>query len=363
MAGLNSARIGPEGRRRPDGGLLPGRPGQQRDQHQLCGRRRAPDRCPEAAERQRRAAVCRWPCCGSGRLQQFDLQLSPSGLSGRRRGRRAEAERHHGRRHRRLHRAAGPAVQPGYAFRDGVHPTTAGHALIAATVTQYVQAPVFAGVFSALGEQTSDDRHTGMARALDRLDNIRFGKPGVNDDVVNVFGGVSNGDSAATRPGFRSSNLGVNFGMNRALTSNLGADSHWFGRRRHDQGCVDPQRRHLQRSLRYRRHLQCRQLFCQDRARTGLGHGVTRPGDRECRTLGPLANRRSVTAVSCNAGFEAGLHPQPWDGRAVAARAWPGSGAWSTRIARQRRHRQHAWPEGFRHRAGRLRALCDLFRQ
>ncbi len=195
-----------------------------------------------------------------------------------------------------------PAVQPGYAFWDGVHPTTAGHALIAATVTQYLQAPVRAGVFSALGEQVLDDRRTGMARAFDRLDSIRFGKPGVNDYFVNVFGGVSNGDSSATRPGFRSSNYGVNFGMNRALTSNWGLTA---------SGSVGVGTTKVASTLSadvFNAAFDVGAIYNAGSffAKTGLGLGVTRFGDMERRTIGPLANKSSVTAVSYNAGVEAG---------------------------------------------------------
>jgi outer membrane lipase/esterase len=195
-----------------------------------------------------------------------------------------------------------PAVQTGYAFWDGVHPTAAGHQLIAAVVTQYIQAPVLAGVFSALGEQALDDRRTGMSRAFDRLDSVRFGRLGVNDYFVNAYGGVSNGDASASRPGFRSSNYGVNFGMTRALTSNWGLTASG------SVGVGSTKVASLLNIDTFNAALDVGAIYSAGNAfvKGGFGLGVTRFGDMERSTIGPLSNKSSTTATSYNAGIEAG---------------------------------------------------------
>ncbi|MGL4440164.1 MAG: autotransporter domain-containing protein [Bosea sp. (in: a-proteobacteria)] len=195
-----------------------------------------------------------------------------------------------------------PTVQSGYAFYDGVHPTAAGHQLIAAVVTQYMQAPILAGVFSALGEQAIDERRTGMSRAFDRLDNVRFGKLGVNDYFVNAYGGVSNGDSANNRPRFRSSNYGVNFGMNRALSTNWGLTASG------SVGVGTTKIASILTADTFNAAFDLGAIYNAGNffAKGGLGLGVTRFGDMERTTVGPLSNKSSTTAVSYNAGVEAG---------------------------------------------------------
>ncbi len=195
-----------------------------------------------------------------------------------------------------------PAVQTGYAFWDGVHPTAAGHRLVAAVVTQYMQAQVLAGVFSALGEQAIDDRRTGLARAFDRLDGVRFGRLGVNDYFVNAFGGISNGDASSNRPGFRSSGFGVNFGLNRALTTNWGLTASG------SVGIGTTKVASILSADTFNAAFDVGAVYNAGNffAKGGLGFGVTRFGDMERTTIGPLSNKSSVTAISYNAGVEAG---------------------------------------------------------
>lgn len=195
-----------------------------------------------------------------------------------------------------------PSVQAGYAFWDGVHPTAAGHQLIAATVTQYLQAPVIAGVFSALGEQAIDDRRTGMSRAFDRLDSVRFGRLGINDYFVNAQGGVSNGDASATRPGFRSSSFGVNFGLNRALTTNWGLTASG------SVGVGTTKIASILSADTFNAAFDVGAIYNAGNffTKAGLGLGVTRFGDMDRTTVGPLSNKSSTTAVSYNVGVEAG---------------------------------------------------------
>ncbi len=195
-----------------------------------------------------------------------------------------------------------PAARDGYAFWDGVHPTAAGHRLLAALVGQYLNAPVLAGVYSALGETVLDERRLGMSRSFDRLDGVRLGRIGVNDYFVNIQGGTANADASATRPGMRSSNYGVNFGVNRALTSQWGLTA---------SGAVSVGTLKAGGTLSadtFNAAFDVAALYTSGVffAKGGAGFGVTQFSDMERRTLGPLTNTSSATAVTYNAGIEAG---------------------------------------------------------
>jgi outer membrane lipase/esterase len=195
-----------------------------------------------------------------------------------------------------------PAAQNGFAFWDGVHPTAAGHRLVAAVVGQYLNAPVLAGVYSALGENALDERRVGMSRAFDRLDSVRFGQIGVNDYFVNVHGGVSNSDASVTRPGVRSSTYGVNFGLNRALTANWGlAASGSVGLGTLKAGGV-------LNATTFNAAFDVGAVYTSGVffAKGGAGLGVTQFSEMERTTIGPLTNRSTATAVAYNAGIEAG---------------------------------------------------------
>jgi outer membrane lipase/esterase len=195
-----------------------------------------------------------------------------------------------------------PANRDGFAFWDGVHPTAAGHRLIAAVVDQYLRAPVLAGVYSALGEIAIDDRRLGLTRAFDRLDGVRFGKLGVNDYFVNAQGGVSNGDGAVNRPSHRASSFGVNFGLNRALTTNWGLTA---------SGTVGVGTAKIARMLdadTFNAAFDVGAVYTSGVffAKGGAGFGVTHFSDMQRTTVAPLFNRSSATAATYNVGVEAG---------------------------------------------------------
>jgi outer membrane lipase/esterase len=61
-----------------------------------------------------------------------------------------------------------PATQAGYLFWDTVHPTTAGHRLISAYVSEYVFAPVRAAAVGAVGDVGFWTRRQSMADMMDR---------------------------------------------------------------------------------------------------------------------------------------------------------------------------------------------------
>lgn len=195
-----------------------------------------------------------------------------------------------------------PAARDGFAFWDGVHPTAAGHRLVAAVVGQYLNAPVLAGVYASLGETALEDRRAGMSRAFGRLDTVRFGKVGVNDYVVNVYGATSNADASITRPSQRSSNYGVNFGLNRAFTSNLGMTASA------SVGIGTLKSGGILNANTFNAAFDVGAIYSSGIffAKAGAGFGVTQFSDLERTTVGPLNNRSSATALAYNAGVEAG---------------------------------------------------------
>jgi outer membrane lipase/esterase len=193
----------------------------------------------------------------------------------------------------------------GYAFFDGVHPTTAGHAVIAAAVRQYMAAPVLTGVYSALGEHSIEQRRISQNRAFDRLDAARLGATGVNNFFVGVFGDSGVSDATGNRPGTRSSNFGVNFGMDRALTSN------WAMTASGTIGLGSLRAGGILSSETINAALDAAAIYHSGPffAKAGFGAGLVNYGDLERKTVAPLVNKAGTTSFTYNLALEAGtLH-------------------------------------------------------
>ena len=198
---------------------------------------------------------------------------------------------------------AAPACT-GYAFFDGVHPTTQGHAVVAAVVRQYLAAPRLAGVFSALGESAADNRRLGALRAFDRLDAARNLRPGVNSYFISVFGNLQDGNAGLNRPSSRWSDAGVTFGLDRAFTNSVAmtaAASVSLGSLKAG-GILSAQTFTAAGDI---AAIYASGPFF---AKAGGGLGVTGFSDMERGTVAPLVNRATATATSYHLGLEAGLN-------------------------------------------------------
>lgn len=111
------------------------------------------------------------------------------------------------------------AAQNAFLFWDGVHPTAAGHALVAATVRQYLFAPQLAALSASVAEIGLVGRRSEALRGFERL-NGHSAEPGRNEFFVNVFGDVGETKAGAARAGFDWRSGGVQFGMTRAFSTN-----------------------------------------------------------------------------------------------------------------------------------------------
>lgn len=103
----------------------------------------------------------------------------------------------------------------GYLFWDGVHPTTAGHAMLSRAVQQYLWAPVLAAYSIMTTELTLVSRRSDAQRGLERLRD-HGAQPGGNDFFVNVYGDLGRLDGTSNRFGYDWQLGGVHFGMTRA---------------------------------------------------------------------------------------------------------------------------------------------------
>lgn len=105
----------------------------------------------------------------------------------------------------------------GFAFFDGVHPTTAGHALIAQTVTQFLNAPERALAAAAITEIGLSSRRSAAYRALERLAGYQP-RTGVTDIYVSLIGDHANHASRGAAPGYHVTTGGVELGIIRHVS-------------------------------------------------------------------------------------------------------------------------------------------------
>lgn len=120
------------------------------------------------------------------------------------------------------------AQQNQYLFWDGVHPTQAGHQLLATLTQMYLYAPALSAGAAVLGDTGYRNRRGFMIDALDRSRAERA-RPGVNDFYVEALGETFSRNAGITvLPGvaqpviptsnrFTSTQGGVRIGMTRGL--------------------------------------------------------------------------------------------------------------------------------------------------
>lgn len=114
------------------------------------------------------------------------------------------------------------AVQNSYAFFDGVHPTTAGHALVAAVVNAYMNAGTSAGWAAPMADAQWSQREDMAQRAMSRQDQIALGLEAADSYYAEVIGSaVQQGGGAGSS--FSNRSGGLSAGMTRGVGNwNLG---------------------------------------------------------------------------------------------------------------------------------------------
>jgi outer membrane lipase/esterase len=206
-----------------------------------------------------------------------------------------------------------PAARNSFLFWDGVHPTAAGHLLVAAAVREYLGAPSrAASVSAAFGEGAFYGRRAAGLAGLAQLSALSpapgkwevfvnatgSSDRGVKSEATSVIGGqaIGGGRSDTRDYGLRFGglrNLGngwtvgamasVSLGTIKGLQGKMEADTTRFG--------ID-----LLGGWR------SGGLF----VNLNLGGGLDRYSDYAYRTIGPLKNTGATTAVSFNASAEVG---------------------------------------------------------
>lgn len=112
------------------------------------------------------------------------------------------------------------AQQNSFLFWDTVHPTTAGHQLVAATIREYLTAPVSAAASAAISETALTTRRSDAMRAFDRL-REHTAAPDKTEYFVNPYGDIGRAKGGSNRFGQEWKLGGVQFGMTRALTTEM----------------------------------------------------------------------------------------------------------------------------------------------
>lgn len=195
------------------------------------------------------------------------------------------------------------AQQNAYLFWDGVHPTTAGHRLIAAAVAQYLGAPILALAAAAISDTALTTRRSEAMRGLERISE-HAAAPGRNEFFVSPYGDVGRARADKTRYGHEWSMGGVQFGMTRALSNELlfglvGSVS--LGEVKGRDGSparFDAVNFGLDVLAAWRRG----DVFL----RGGLGAGVGAISDWRRKTVGPLENKADSSVWSASAMLEGG---------------------------------------------------------
>lgn len=109
------------------------------------------------------------------------------------------------------------ATQNSYVFWDGVHPTAAGHAVIASTVTQYLTAQDRALAAASITEVGLANRRSGAYRALERMGDFKP-QAGKTDVYISIIGDQSSVGVRGVAPAYSFATGGLEFGVIRHIT-------------------------------------------------------------------------------------------------------------------------------------------------
>ena len=197
---------------------------------------------------------------------------------------------------------ASTATQNTYLFWDGVHPTTAGHALVAQLVNQYLMAPVTAASAEPFGRMALADRRSDSLRTVDRLDAARLGLQPSDTLQAEFIGGRASGDSQGVIPSWSQNQIGLAVGMVRSITTDwtLALGGAFYG---------GPVKSGVYKGDSAGGGLDIAATYMTGPwfATVAGGIGTVRYSGLERTTLGPLKNTADTSGWSGNIGAEAGV--------------------------------------------------------